>query len=140
MLKRITALALVLVLALGMLPAAGALGREPIPQEPVDQCCHTLRVNTLSPDYVRPDFDGCLYEITPQRVEDHFRYLDEVYVERHPEAALVVNTGDRRDQEVLKTLAMSEKPAKLFVLFDELNENKSRTAIGRYKNINIRTV
>ena len=103
--KRITALALVLVLALGMLPAADALGREPIPQEPVDQCCHTIRVNTLSPDYVRPDFDGCLYEITPQRVEDHFRYLDEVYVERHPEAALVVNTGDRRDQEVLKKLA-----------------------------------
>ena len=105
MLKRITALALVLVLALGMLPAAGALGREPIPQEPVDLCCQTLRVNTLSPDYVRPDFDGCLYEITPQRVEDHFRYLDEVYVELHPEAALVVNTGDRRDQEVLKKLA-----------------------------------
>ena len=91
--KRITALALVLVLALGMLPAAGALGREPIPQEPVDRCCQTLRVNTLSPDYVRPDYDGKLINITPQRVEDHFRYLDEVYVERHPEAALVVNTA-----------------------------------------------
>ena len=104
MLKRITAFALCLVLALGILPAASAFGREPV-TEPRDLCCRTLRVNTLSPDYVRPDFDGCLYDITPQRVADHFRYLDEVYVQRYPEAALVVNTGDRRDQEALKTLA-----------------------------------
>ncbi|MBR7179666.1 MAG: S-layer homology domain-containing protein [Oscillospiraceae bacterium] len=105
MFKRITALALCLILALGILPSAEAFGREPIDQGSVDQCCHTLRVDVLSPDYVRPDYEGCLYEITPQRVADHFRYLDEVYVERHPEAALAVNTGDRRDQEVLKTLA-----------------------------------
>jgi len=105
MFKRMTALALCLVLALGMLPTANAFGREPIAPESPDLCCHTRRVNPLSPNYVRPDYDGCLYDITPQRVADHFRYLDEVYVELHPEAALVVNTGDRRDQEALKTLA-----------------------------------
>ena len=105
MLKRITALALCLVLAASMLPAVNAFGREPIAPGSVDQCCHTLRVNPLSPNYVRPDYAGKLIDITPQRVEDHFRYLDEVYVERHPEAALVVNTGDHRDQEVLKKLA-----------------------------------
>jgi len=107
MFKRITALALVLVLAASLLPAAGAFGRQPLDPGSVDRCCQTLRVNTLSPDYVRPDYDGCLYDITPQRVEDHFRYLDEVYVERHPEAALVVNTGDHRDREVLKKLAQT---------------------------------
>ncbi|MBQ4549903.1 MAG: S-layer homology domain-containing protein [Oscillospiraceae bacterium] len=105
MFKRITALVLTLVLAVSVLPAAKAIGREPIAPESVDQCCHTLRVNPLSPNYVRPDFDGKLIEVTPQRVEDTFRYLDDVYVEQHPEAALVVNTGDHRDQEVLKTLA-----------------------------------
>ena len=105
MLKRITALALCLVLALGILPTAYGFGREPIAPESPDRCCHTLRVDISSPNYVRPDYDGCLYDITPQRVEDHFRYLDEVYVERHPEAALVVNTGDHRDQEVPKELA-----------------------------------
>ena len=103
--KRITALALVLVLAASMLPAANAFGREPLAPESADRCCSTLRVNPLSPNYVRPDYEGKLIEITPQRVEDHFRYLDEVYVQRYPEAALVVNTGDHRDQEVLKTLA-----------------------------------
>ena len=106
MLKRITALALCLVLVLGILPGVSAFGREPV-TENVDQCCRTLRVDVSSPNYVRPDYAGKLIEITPQRVEDHFRYLDEVYVERHPEAALVVNTGDHRDQEVLKTLAQT---------------------------------
>ena len=105
MLKRITALALCLVLALGILPTAYGFGREPIVPESPDRCCHTLRVDISSPNYVRPDYDGKLINITPQRVEDHFRYLDEVYVERYPEAALVVNTGDHRDQEVLKELA-----------------------------------
>ena len=105
MFKRIAALVLVFVLVLGAVPAANAFGREPIAPASVDLCCHTLRVNPLSPNYVRPDFSGKLIKITPQRVEDHFRYLDEVYVERYPEAALVVNTGDHRDQEVLKTLA-----------------------------------
>ena len=105
MFKRMTALALCLVLALGMLPGANAFGREPVAPESPDLCCHTLRVDNLSPNYVRPDYDGKLINITPQRVEDHFRYLDEVYVHLHPEAALVVNTGDHRDQEALKTLA-----------------------------------
>ena len=105
MFKRMTALALCLVLALGIIPTAGAFGREPVVPESPDQCCHTLRVNPLSPNYTRPAYDGKLINITPQRVEDHFRYLDEVYVELHPEAALVVNTGDHRDQEVLKKLA-----------------------------------
>ena len=102
MFKRMTALALCLVLALGIIPTAGAFGREPVVPESPDQCCHTLRVNPLSPNYTRPAYDGKLINITPQRVEDHFRYLDEVYVELHPEAALVVNTGDHRDQEVRK--------------------------------------
>ena len=105
MFKRITALALVLVLAASLVPAAGAFGRQPISPESPDRCCQTLRVDVSSPDYVRPDYEGKLIEITPQRVEDHFRYLDEVYVERYPEAALVVNTGDSRDQQVLKNLA-----------------------------------
>ena len=105
MFKRITALALCLVLAVSLLPVASAFGREPLAPESPDRCCSTLRVNPLSTNYVRPDYDGCLYEITPQRVEDHFRYLDEVYVEQYPEAALVVDTGDHRDQEVLKKLA-----------------------------------
>ena len=106
MFKRIIALALCLMLAATLFPTADAFGREPVARN-VDQCCHTLRVDVLEPSYVRPDYDGCLYEITPQRVEDHFRYLDEVYVELHPEAALVVNTGDHRDQEALKTLAQT---------------------------------
>ena len=105
MFKRITALALCLVLAVSLLPVASAFGREPLAPESPDRCCSTLRVNPLSTNYVRPDYDGCLYEITPQRVEDHFRYLDEVYIEQYPEAALVVDTGDHRDQEVLKKLA-----------------------------------
>ena len=105
MFKRIAALVLTLVLAVSVLPAANAIGREPIAPESVDQCCHTLRVNPLSPSYVRPDYDGKLIKITPQRVEDTFRYLDDVYVKQHPEAALMMNTGDHRDQEVLKTLA-----------------------------------
>ena len=105
MFKRITALLLALVLTVSVLPSAGAFGREPLVPESPDQCCHTLRVDTQSPSYTRPAYDGKLIGITPQRVEDHFRYLDEVYVELHPEAALVVNTGDHRDQEVLKTLA-----------------------------------
>ena len=105
MFKRIAALVLVFVLVLSAVPAANAFGREPIAPESVDQCCHTLRVNPLSPNYVRPDYTGKLINITPQRVEDTLRYLDEVYGKQHPEAALVVNTGDRRDQEALKTLA-----------------------------------
>jgi len=104
MYKRIWALILALAMVAGLVPTVDAL---PVKVEPssVDRCCHTLRVNPLSPNYVRPAYDGKLIEITPQRVEDHFHYLDEVYIDKHPEAALVVNTGDHRDQEVLKTLA-----------------------------------
>lgn len=65
MLKRITALALCLVLALGILPTAYGFGREPIVPESPDRCCHTLRVDISSPNYVRPDYDGKLIEITP---------------------------------------------------------------------------
>ncbi len=106
MLKRILALALCLCLAAGMIPAAEAGTREPI-LESVDRCCGTLRVEVLAADYTRPAYDGYLIEITPQRVEDTFEYLDEVYIERHPEAALLVNTGDHRDQEMLLTLAQT---------------------------------
>ena len=105
MTRRILALCLCLCILTAILPAGSAAGyREPI-AESVDRCNHTLRVDTLDPNYTRPAYDGKLIEITPQRVEDHFDYLNEVYVERYPEAALVVNTGDHRDQEVLKTLA-----------------------------------
>lgn len=67
MFKRITALALVLVLALSLVPAADAFGRQPLAPESVDQCCHTIREEALRPDYHRPDFEGKLIEITPQR-------------------------------------------------------------------------
>ena len=105
MFKRITALALCLVLAVSLLPAASAFRREPIAPESADQCCHTLRVDTLDPNYVRPAYEGKLIDITQQRVEDHFNYLEDVYIDRYPEAALLVNTGDDRDREDLKTLA-----------------------------------
>ena len=105
MFKRITALALALVLAVSLVPGAAAAGRAPVTPVSPDQCCHTLRVDALDPNYVRPAYEGKLIEITPQRVEDTFRYLDDVYVKQHPEAALMMNTGDHRDQEVLKTLA-----------------------------------
>ena len=65
MFKRISVLMLCLVLVVSLLPAADAFGRQPIAFESVDQCCNTLRVNTLSADYVRPDYDGKLIDITP---------------------------------------------------------------------------
>ena len=104
MFKRIIALALALMLTVSLLPAAGAIGREPI-VESVDQCCNTLRVDVLDPNYSRPAFNGCLYEITPQRVQDTFDYLDEHYVKNHPEQALMVYTGTAKDKQVLKKLA-----------------------------------
>ena len=105
MFKRITALALVLVLALSLVPAADAFGRQPLAPESVDQCCHTIREEALRPDYHRPDFEGKLIEITPQRVADTFVYLDEHYVKAHPEQALDFYTGTAEDRENLKKLA-----------------------------------
>ena len=105
MFKRITALALVLVLAVSLVPAADAFGRQPLEPESVDQCCHTIREEALRPDYHRPDFGGKLIEITPQRVADTFVYLDEHYVKAHPEQALEFYTGTAEDRENLKKLA-----------------------------------
>ena len=105
MFKRITALALVLVLAVSLVPAADAFGRDPLVPESVDQCCHTIREEALRPDYHRPDFGGKLIEITPQRVADTFVYLDEHYVKAHPEQALEFYTGTAEDRENLKKLA-----------------------------------
>ena len=105
MFKRITALALVLVLAVSLVPAADAFGRQPLAPESVDQCCHTIREEALRPDYHRPDFEGKLIEITPQRVADTFVYLDEHYVKAHPEQALEFYTGTAEDRENLKKLA-----------------------------------
>ncbi len=103
MFKRLTALALVFVLALGSVPTANAFGRDPI--APVDQCCSTLRVDPLNPDYTRPAYGGKLIKITPQRVEDTFAYLEEHYEKNHPEQALMVYTGTAEDRQVIKTLA-----------------------------------
>ena len=88
MFKRIIALALALVLAASLAPSVQAFGRVPVAPVSVDQCCHTLREEALDPNYHRPDFDGKLIEITPQRVADTFAYLDAHYVEAHPEQAL----------------------------------------------------
>ena len=107
MFKRITALALVLVLALSLMPAANAFGRDPLAPESVDLCCHTIREEALRPDYHRPDFGGKLIEITPQRVADTFVYLDEHYVKAHPEQALEFYTGTAEDRENLKKLAQT---------------------------------
>ena len=105
MFKRITALALCLVLAAGLLPAVNAFGREPIAPESVDRCCTTLRAEALSPDYHRPQYEGKLIDITPQRVADTFVYLDEHYVKNHPEQALSFYTGTAEDRANLLKLA-----------------------------------
>ena len=107
MFNRITALVLCLVLAVSLIPGAAAEGRQPIAPESVDQCCSTLRVDTLDPNYTRPAYNGKLIDITPQRVEDTFHYLDEHYVKNHPEQALMVYTGTARDREALKKLAQT---------------------------------
>ena len=88
MFKRIIALALALVLAASLAPSVQAFGRVPVAPVSVDQCCQTLREEALDPNYHRPDFDGKLIGITPQRVADTFAYLDAHYVEAHPEQAL----------------------------------------------------
>ena len=105
MFKRIIAMALCLVLAVSLLPAADAFGREPIPAEPVDRCCTTLRVDVLDPNYTRPDYEGKLIDITPQRVADTFAYLEEHYERNHPEQALAFYTGTEEDRANLLKLA-----------------------------------
>ena len=103
--KRITALLLGLVMAVSLVPAADAFGREPVAPESVDRCCNTLRAEVYEPDYFRPDYEGKLIDITPQRVADTFAYLDEHYVRNHPEQALDVYTGTADDRENLRKLA-----------------------------------
>ncbi len=104
MLKRMIALVLCAVLAAALAPTVHALPVR-VERESVDRCCDTLRVNPLDVNYVRPDYEGYLIDITPQRVADTFAYLDEFYVRQHPEAALTVYTGTEQDRENLKKLA-----------------------------------
>ena len=104
MLKRLIAFALCIALAATLAPAVHALP-IPVEKESQDRCCETLRVNPLDANYFRPSYDGYLIDITPQRVEDTFAYLDEFYVQAHPEVALMVYTGTDEDQENLKKLA-----------------------------------
>ena len=108
--RRIAAFLLVLSLVIGLLPGMLSLPvhaeADSVPKPIVENACqHGLKDN-IPPSYsARPSFDGYLIELTPQRVEDTFQYLDEMYVEKHPDAALLVNTGTEKDREVLKTLA-----------------------------------
>ena len=104
MLKRLIALVLCVVLAATLAPNVHALPIQ-VEKQSRDQCCHTLRVNPLDVNYVRPNYDGYLIDITPQRVADTFAYLDEFYIQAHPEAALTVYTGTEQDRENLKKLA-----------------------------------
>ncbi len=104
MMKRIWALALVLSLLLSVLPMASAKEEVVERTDSLDRCYCTTAVAETRELY-RPTFTGKLIEITPQRVEDTFRYLDEFYVEKHPEAALEIYYGTREDQQVLRTLA-----------------------------------
>ncbi len=50
------------------------------------------------------DSDLC-YEYTPQMAENTFRYLDEFYIEKYPEAALRVDVGKEEDRQNLKKLS-----------------------------------
>ena len=101
MMKRwITAL-LLAAMVLSLFPTVTA--QEKMPQS-IDRCCYTRRVHETKALH-RPQFDGKLIEITPQRVEDTFRYLDDFYVKAHPEAALEVHYGTEEDREVLLKLA-----------------------------------
>ena len=98
--KRTLSFLLVLGMLLSMIPAVWA---EETPQS-VDRCCHTLRPGART-NLSRPQFTGKLYELSRQRVDDTFRYLDEMYVQQYPEAALTVNDMDEEDRQVLRTLA-----------------------------------
>ncbi len=101
MFKRSLALILSMVLLLSLLPNTYA--KEEIP-ESIDRCCYTRRV-VETKGMARPNFTGKLIEITPQRVEDTFRYLDDFYVEAHPESALEIHYGTEEDRQILLTLA-----------------------------------
>ena len=106
MFKRLFSLVLCLVLVVSLVPGVSAAGRQPIAPESVDQCCHTLREDIADPNYYRPDFEGKLISLTPQRVADTFAYLDEHYVKNHPEQALDFYTGTAEDRANLKKLAV----------------------------------
>ncbi len=101
MCKRLIALTLSLVLLLSLLPGVSA--REEAPHS-IDRCCYTRRVAETKA-MARPTFTGKLSEITPQRVEDTFRYLEDFYVKAHPEAALELHYGTEEDRQILLTLA-----------------------------------
>ncbi|MBQ2928343.1 MAG: hypothetical protein IJD98_07210 [Oscillospiraceae bacterium] len=103
---RLLSLILALILIVGLAPGIAVHAEENIPAPIVEgACCHGLREDAIGLFTTRPSFGGKLIDITPQRVEDTFNYLDEMYVENHPEAALVINTGTANDRVVLKTLA-----------------------------------
>lgn len=48
--------------------------------------------------------DYC-YQYTPEIVENTFRFLDEIYLEKHPEMGLRWLSGTKKDQQTLATLA-----------------------------------
>ena len=108
--RRLLSALLVFALILGLIPnlfATSVLAEADTVPTPIVEgvCCHARKENAVSTFAARPTFRGKLIEITPQRVEDTFQYLDEMYVRKHPEAALSVYTGTEADREVLKTLA-----------------------------------
>lgn len=81
--KRFAALLLVLVLAAGMV----------------------VSVHAEEMTIARPAFEGYLIELSGQRVEDTFAYLDEFYIQKHPEAALMVYTADAEDRAAMQILS-----------------------------------
>ena len=108
--QRISALLLVFSLIIGLFPGLFSLpvhaASDSEPKPIVANACQHGPKNDAPVGYsARPSFDGYLIELTPQRVTDTFRYLDEMYVEKHPEAALLVNTGTEKDRADLKALA-----------------------------------
>ena len=129
MLKRILAMVLCLTMVAGLVPPVSALPVK-VEQSSRDQCCRTLRVDPLDVNYVRPDFDGYMIEITPQRVADTFAYLDEHYVNKHPEQALHVYTGTEEDRANLLKLAQ--------VITEGCTTNRQKAdAIGAWLSRNI---
>ena len=104
MYKRLIAFILCVTLAVSLAPAVNALPIQ-VERQSVDRCCETLRVNPLDVNYVRPDYDGKLIDLTPQRVADTFAYLDAHYVQNYPEQALHVYTGTHEDRANLLKLA-----------------------------------
>lgn len=59
----------------------------------------------LLPNTARAAEIESAYDVTPQMVEDNFRYLDEFYLDTYPEAALRFQYGSSADQQVLQELA-----------------------------------